>query len=38
MKTSAKEMAYMAANMTNNAQLQLEICLYDAEIEASTWT
>jgi hypothetical protein len=38
MKTAAEEVAYWAENMTANQRLQFQVCLSDAEIEATTWS
>jgi len=38
MKTPAEDKAYGAANMTANKQLWVQICLSDAETEATTWS
>jgi hypothetical protein len=37
-KATAKDEAYGAANVTANEQLQFQIRLSDAEIEATTWS
>jgi len=36
MKTAAEEEAYGAVNMTADKRLQFQVCLSDAEIEATT--
>jgi len=38
MKTAAEDEAYGAANMTADKRLSFQICLSDAEMEATTWT
>jgi len=38
MKTDAEEQAYGAANMTTDKRVQFQVCLFDAEIEATTWS
>jgi hypothetical protein len=38
MKTAAEEEAYGAVNMTADKRVQFQVCLSDAEIEATTWS
>ena len=38
MKTAADEEAYGADTMTTNKHVQFQVCLSDAEIEATTWS
>jgi len=38
MKTAAEEEAYGAATMTADKSVELQVCLSDAEIEATTWS
>jgi len=38
MKTAAGEEAYGAVNMTADKRVQFQVCLSDAEIEATTWS
>jgi hypothetical protein len=38
MKAAAEDKAYGAANMTPDKRLQYQICLSDAETEATTWS
>jgi len=38
MKTAAEEEAYGAVNMTADKHVQFQVCLSDAEIEATTWS
>ena len=37
MKTAAEEEAYWAVNMTADKRVQFQVCLSDAEIEATIW-
>jgi len=38
MKTAAEDEVYGVANMTADKQLQFQICLSDAETDATTWS
>jgi hypothetical protein len=38
MKTAAEEEAYGAVNMTADKGVQYQVCLCDAELEATTWS
>ena len=38
MKTAAEDVAFRAVNMTADKQVQFQICLSDAGIEAGTWS
>jgi hypothetical protein len=38
MKTAAEDKASGGVNMTTDKCLQFQVCLSDAEIEATTWT
>jgi hypothetical protein len=37
MNIAAEEEAYRAVNMTANKHWQFQVCLSDADIEATTW-
>jgi len=38
MKTAAEEESYGAVNMTADKRVQFQVCLFNAEIEATTWS
>jgi len=38
MKTAAEEEAYGAVIMTTDKRVQYQVCLSDADIEATTWS
>ena len=38
METGAEEEAYGAVNMTADKHVHFQVCLSDAEIEATTWS
>jgi len=38
MNTAAEEEAYGVVNMTANKRVQFQVCLSDAEIDATTWS
>jgi len=38
MKAAAEEEAYGAVNMTADKRVQFEVCLSDADMEATTWS